>query len=179
MILPFQEKYPKVDPTAFIVENALVIGDVEIGVGANIWFYAVVRGDTNFIRIGSKCSIQDACVIHVGDKNPTILEDEVSLAHRVVVHGCRIKKRSLIGIGAIVLNGAEIGEESVVGAGSLVAPKTIIPPRTLALGVPAKPVRALREEDFELIRHTTDNYQNLKEIYRSFSQTGRNIDLKK
>jgi carbonic anhydrase/acetyltransferase-like protein (isoleucine patch superfamily) len=178
MILPFQGKYPKVDPTAFIVENALVIGDVEIGVGTNIWFYAIVRGDTNSIRIGSKCSIQDACVLHVGDKHPTILEDEVSLAHRVVVHGCRIKKRSLIGIGAIVLNGAEIGEESIVGAGSLVAPQTIIPPRTLALGVPAKPVRSLREEDFELIRHTTDNYQNLKEIYRSLSQNGRNVDLK-
>jgi gamma-carbonic anhydrase len=179
MILPFQGKYPKVDPTAFIVENALIIGDVEIGVGTNIWFYAVVRGDTNSIRIGSKCSIQDACVIHVGDKHPTILEDEVSLAHRAVVHGCRIKRRSLVGIGAIVLNGAEIGEESVVGAGSLVAPQTIIPPRTLALGVPAKPVRSLREEDFELIRHTTDNYQNLKEIYRSLSQNGSNIVSKK
>ena len=76
------------------------------------------------------------------------------------------------------MNGAEIGEESVVGAGSLVAPKTIIPPRTLALGVPAKPVRSLREQDFELIRHTTDNYQNLKEIYRSLLQPGRDIDLK-
>lgn len=176
--MPFQGKYPKIDPSAFIAENALVIGDVEIGPGANIWFYSIVRGDMNAIRIGSKCSIQDACVLHEGTY-PLIIEDEVSLAHRVVAHGCRIGKRSLIGIGTIILNGVEIGEESIIGAGSLVPPQTIIPPRTVAMGVPAKPVRSLREEDFDLIRHTIEDYQKLKEIYRSSSQSGRNSDLKK
>ena len=171
MIIPFQGKYPKIDPSAFVAENALVIGDVEIGPDTSIWFYSVIRGDTNAIRIGSRCNIQDACVLHVGERHPTILEDEVSLAHRVVVHGCRLKKRCLIGIGAIVLNGAEIGEEAVVGAGSLVAPQTIIPPRTLAMGVPAKPVRPLREEDFYMVNHTIEDYQKLKEIYRSLSRS--------
>jgi carbonic anhydrase/acetyltransferase-like protein (isoleucine patch superfamily) len=167
MIIPFQEKYPKVDPTAFIVDNAMVIGDVEIGPGANIWFYSIVRGDTNFIRIGSKCNIQDACILHVGKNFPLLIEDEVALGYRVVAHGCKIGRGSLIGIGAIVLNGAEIGEESIIGGGALVAPNSIIPPRTLAFGNPAKPVRPLDEKDFNMIRQTVRNYQNLREIYQS------------
>lgn len=177
MILEFKGKYPKVDPTAFIAENATVIGDVEIGPGANIWFHSVVRGDLNYIRIGSNCNIQDLCVLHVEkDLYPLFIEDGVVLGHRVVVHGCRIGKGSLIGIGAIVLNGAEIGEESIVGAGSVVTPQTIIPPRTLALGIPAKPIRPLEEKDFDMIRDTLNDYQNLKEIYQSFStQRGTRI----
>lgn len=167
MIIEFQGKYPKLDPTVFVAENAVIIGDVEIGAGANIWFHSIVRGDVNSIRIGSNCNIQDACVLHVvKDLHPLILEDEVVLGHRVVVHGCRIKRGSLIGIGAIVLNGAEIGEESIVGAGSLVTPQTIIPPRTLALGSPAKPVRSLNEKDLLMIQRTLGNYQRLKEIYQ-------------
>ncbi len=168
MILEYEGKYPKVDPTAFIAENAVVIGDVEIGPGANIWFHSIVRGDLNYIRIGANCNIQDACVLHVEkDLYPLFIEDGVVLGHRVVAHGCRIGKGSLIGIGAIVLNGAEIGEESIVGAGSVVTPKSIIPPRTLALGIPAKPVRSLDEKDFEMIRNTISDYQMLKRTYHS------------
>jgi len=170
MLMPFRGKIPKVDPTAFIAENALVIGDVEIGPEANIWFHCIVRGDVNYIRIGSNCNIQDACVLHVEkDGHALILEEDVVLGHRVVAHGCRIKKGSLIGIGAILLNGAEIGEESIVGAGSLVTPRTILPPRTLALGNPAKPVRPLKERDFELIQQTLSGYRDLKEVYRTGS----------
>lgn len=166
MIMDFKGKYPKVDPTAFIAENAMVIGDVEIGPGSNIWFHSIVRGDLNYIRIGSNCNIQDACVLHVEkDLYPLFLEDEVVLGHRVVVHGCRIGKGSLIGIGGIVLNNAEIGEESMIGAGSLVTPNTVIPPRTLALGSPAKPVRSLDEKDLQAIRNTLSDYQNLMKIY--------------
>ena len=169
MILEFKGRYPKVDPTAFVAENATVIGDVEIGPGANIWFNCVVRGDQNYIRIGSNCSIQDACILHVEYELPLIIEDEVAFGHRVIAHACTIRRGSLIGIGAIVLNGAEIGEESIVGAGSLVTPNTVIPPRTLALGNPAKPVRPLEEKDFELIRKTIRNYQGLKKVYHSAS----------
>ncbi len=96
---------------------------------------------------------------------PLVIDDEVAFGHRAVVHACRIGRGSLIGIGAVVLNGAEIGESSIVGAGSLVTPNTIIPPRTLALGNPAKPVRPLKEKDFQLIQNTLQNYQELKEIY--------------
>jgi carbonic anhydrase/acetyltransferase-like protein (isoleucine patch superfamily) len=180
MIMPFQGKCPKIDPSTFIAENALVIGDVEIGSDTSIWFYSIVRGDTNYIRIGSRCNIQDASVLHVGkDRDPLIIEDEVSLAHRVVVHGCRIRKRALIGIGSIVLNGAEIGEEAIIGAGSLVAPGSVIPPRMLAVGTPAKPIRSLREEDFAIIQLTINDYQSLKEVYRSSSPNGRNGDSKR
>jgi carbonic anhydrase/acetyltransferase-like protein (isoleucine patch superfamily) len=178
VILPFLGKSPRIDPSAFIAESAMVIGDVEIGPGTSLWFYSVVRGDNTFIRIGSRCVIQEGCVLHVGDEDPTLLEDEVSLAHRVTLHGCRIRKRALIGIGAIVLNGAEVGPESIVGAGSVVAPGSLIPSGTLAIGSPAKPVRSLREKDYELIRHTIEDYQRLKEIYQS-CPSGRNPDQKK
>ena len=169
MILEYEGKYPKVDPTAFVAENATVIGDVEVGPGTNVWFYSLVRGDQNYIRIGSNCSIQDASILHVEEELPLIIEDEVAFGHRVIAHACTIRRGSLIGIGAIVLNGAEIGEESIVGAGSVVTPGTIIPPGTLALGNPAKPVRPLEEKDFELIRRTIRNYQGLRKVYQSRS----------
>jgi carbonic anhydrase/acetyltransferase-like protein (isoleucine patch superfamily) len=140
---------------------------VEIGPEANIWFNCVVRGDQNYIRIGSNCSIQDASILHVEEELPLIIEDEVAFGHRVIAHACTIRRGSLIGIGAIVLNGAEIGEESIVGAGSLVTPNTVVPPRTLVIGNPAKPVRSLKEKDFELIRRTIRNYQGLGKIYKS------------
>ena len=166
MIIPFEGKYPKVDPTAFVADNAMIIGDVEIGARANIWFQSIVRGDGNAIRIGSNCNVQDACVLHIEKElHPLILEEDVVLGHRVVVHGCKIGRGALIGIGAIVLNGAEIGEESIIGAGSVVPPMSVIPARTLALGTPAKPVRPLDESDLSMIRQTLQNYQDLKAIY--------------
>lgn len=165
MIMDFKGKYPKVNPTVFIAENALIIGDVEIGPDTNIWFHSILRGDQNYIRIGSRCCVQDACILHVEKELPLVIDDEVAFGHRAVVHACRIGRGSLIGIGAVVLNGAEIGESSIVGAGSLVTPNTVIPPRTLALGNPAKPVRPLKEKDFQLIQNTLQNYQELKEIY--------------
>ena len=169
MILEFKGRYPKIHPTAFIAENAMVIGDVEIGPGSNIWFYSILRGDMNYIRIGSNVNIQDGCVLHIDKKfYPLIIEDEVVLGHRAVAHGCKIRRGSLIGIGAILLNGAELGEESIVGAGSVVTPNTIIPPRTLALGAPAKPIRPLNEKDLEMIKDTLQDYQDLKKIYQSF-----------
>jgi carbonic anhydrase/acetyltransferase-like protein (isoleucine patch superfamily) len=171
MILEFDGKHPKVDPTVFIAENAMVIGDVVIGPGANIWFQSIIRGDTNYIRIGANCNIQDACILHVvKDLNPVILEDNVVLGHRVVIHGCRIGRGSLIGIGAVVLNGAEIGEESIIGAGSVVAPTTVFPPRTLAMGIPAKAVRSVNDEDVRRIQGIVAEYLELTELYRQRSE---------
>jgi carbonic anhydrase/acetyltransferase-like protein (isoleucine patch superfamily) len=166
VIVEFCGKHPRVDPTAFIADHVMVIGDVEIGPRANIWYYSVVRGDLNYIRIGANCNIQDACVLHiVKDLHPLILEDDVVLGHRVVVHGCTIGRGSLIGMGAVVLNGAHIGEESMVGAGSVVAPGTIIPPRTLATGIPAKAVRTLHDSDIGLIQRTVQEYLELMDMY--------------
>ena len=171
MILTFRGKRPRIDPTVFVAENAVVIGDVEIKAGANIWFHSVVRGDANYIRIGANCNIQDACVLHgERDRHPLILEEGVVLGHRVVAHGCEIGRGAMIAIGAIVLNGAKIGEESIVGAGAVVTPHTVIPPRTLALGIPARPIRSLEHKDIQMVRETVQNYQALKKMYEARSR---------
>ncbi len=167
MIVGFDGKYPRVDPTAFIVDNAMVIGDVEIGPRTNIWFQSILRSDTNYIRVGSRCNIQDACVLHVAkDLHPVVLEDDVVLGHRVVAHGCRIRRGALIGIGAVVLDGAEVGEESIVGAGSVVSPGSVIPPRTLAMGIPARVIRTLEDKDIKKIRDIAEEYLELMELYK-------------
>jgi len=174
VVLPFQEKHPVIHSTAFIAENATVVGDVHIGQQTNIWFNCVIRGDTNTIRIGSRCNIQDSCVLHVvKDIHSVVLEDDVVLGHRVVAHGCRIGRGSLIGIGAIVLDGAEIGEESIIAAGSVVSPRSIVPPRTLAMGAPAKRVRTLTDSDISAIRGITEEYLGLMEVYEDIMSLPR------
>ena len=167
MILDYQGKHPKLAEDVFIAPNATIIGDVELGSGTNVWFYSLLRGDVNFIRVGTGCNIQDACILHVGrDRYPLILEDDVVLGHRVTVHGCQIACGAMIGIGATVLNGARIGEKTIIGAGSVVSPKTIIPSHVLALGTPARPVRELSEKDFQTIEHVRESYRKLLPIYK-------------
>lgn len=167
MIKNYKGITPKVAPTAFVAENALIIGDVEIGDDSGIWFNVVVRGDTNFVRIGKRTNIQDGSILHVNPvKYPLIVGDNITVGHRSILHGCTIKDGSLVGIGAIVLDGALVGEESIIGAGSLVAEGTVIPPRTLAMGIPAKAKRELTEKDLEMIRRTTANYAIYKDYYR-------------
>jgi len=175
MILEFEGKHPRVDPTVFVAENSLIIGDVELGEGTNVWFFCLLRGDVNSIRVGTGCNIQDGCILHVGsDHFPLVMESDVVLGHRVTAHGCHIGRGALIGIGATVLNGARIGEEAIVGAGSVVTTGAVIPPRTLALGTPAKPVRDLTERDFAMMKRTRRNYNNLMQVYNKtvFPQIG-------
>jgi len=175
MILEFEGKHPRVDPTVFVAENSLIIGDVELGEGTNVWFFCLLRGDVNSISVGTGCNIQDGCILHVGsDHFPLVMESDVVLGHRVTAHGCHIGRGALIGIGATVLNGARIGEEAIVGAGSVVTTGAVIPPRTLALGTPAKPVRDLTERDFAMMKRTRRNYNNLMQVYNKtvFPQIG-------
>ncbi len=167
MILDFQGKQPRIDSTAFIAPNALIIGDVELGAGANVWFFCLLRGDVNSIRIGSGCNIQDGSILHVArDRFPTVLEADVILGHRVTAHGCHIGRGALIGIGALVLNGARVGEEAIVGAGAVVTQGAVIPPRTLALGMPAKPVRDLTEADYAMMKRIRASYRDLTQTYQ-------------
>jgi carbonic anhydrase/acetyltransferase-like protein (isoleucine patch superfamily) len=167
LILPFQGRHPRWDESVFVEPSAHVVGDVEIGADSSVWFGSLVRGDVNFIRIGARTNVQDLSVIHVThDTHPTILEDEITVGHRAILHGCRVKNRSLIGMGAIVMDGAQVGPESVVAAGSVVGPGTCIPTRTLARGVPARVVRELTAEEIEEIRRSADRYVDLKNIYR-------------
>ena len=167
MIKVFNNLQPKIHETVFVAETAVVIGDVEIGANSSVWYNSIVRGDVNFIRIGERTNVQDNCIIHVSRKtHPTVLEDEVTLGHRVTLHGCYIETGSLIGIGAIVLDGARVGKNSLVAAGSLVTPNTQIPPGSLVMGSPAKVKRPLDNGEIEDLARFWQNYVELSEIYR-------------
>ena len=172
MISSYQGIFPTIHRSAFIEESARVIGDVHIGAESSVWFGAVVRGDVHWIRIGSRTNIQDQCILHVTHERFSLtVGDEVTVGHAVTLHGCVLNSRCLIGMGAIVMDGAEIGEEAVVGAGALVTERMKIPPRTLALGVPAKIVRALGPDEIADLKGSADNYVRYAENYRS--QGGR------
>jgi gamma-carbonic anhydrase len=167
MIKPFQNLQPKIHESVFIAEDAVVIGDVEIGENSSVWYGSILRGDVNYIRIGARTNIQDACVLHVSRKtHPTVLEDEITLGHRVTLHGCYVETGCLIGIGAIVMDGVRIGRNSLVAAGSLVTPGTQIPPRSLVMGSPAKVKRELTDEEVKDLERFWRNYVALSEIYR-------------
>lgn len=167
MIKTFQGKTPKIHETAFVTEDAIIIGDVEIGKESSVWFGCILRGDVNYIRIGKRTNIQDASVIHVSRKDhPTVLEDEITVGHRVTLHGCYIESNCLIGIGAIILDGARIGKNSLVAAGSLVTPNTIIPENSLVMGSPAKVKRQMSEDEVKDLERFWQNYVKLQKIYR-------------
>jgi len=166
MIRRFGDAVPRIAATAYIDETAQVIGDVVIGEHASVWPLAVLRGDMNYIRIGANVNIQDNCVVHVEtDLYPTILEDNVGVGHSVILHGCRIESRCLIGMGAIVLNGAVIGTGSMIAAGALVPERTVIPPGSLFLGFPGKVTRKLTEGDYERIDRNIAAYRKAKDQY--------------
>jgi gamma-carbonic anhydrase len=166
MIRPFGDKEPVIDTTAFIADTALVIGDVKIGEDSSVWFGAVVRGDVNHIRIGARTNIQDMTMIHVSSRtHATILEDEITVGHRVTLHGCHVESRCLIGIGAILMDGVRVGNNSLVGAGSLLTPGTQIPPRSLVLGSPAKVKRELTDDELLFLDRSWRNYTELKSKY--------------
>jgi len=153
MIKGFSGINPKIHKTCFIADSADVIGDVEIKGNSSIWFGTVLRGDMHYIKIGERTNIQDNCTVHVTtDLHPAIIGDEVTIGHNVIVHGCEIKDRCLIGMGAIIMDGAIIGEGSLVGAGALISPRTIIPPKSVVVGLPAKVIRQTTvDEDREII----------------------------
>ncbi len=172
MISPFKDKLPDIHNSAFIADDAVVIGDVVIGAEASIWFGAVIRGDVNFIRIGDRTNIQDATVIHVSSKtHSTVLENDITVGHRVTLHGCYVEAECLIGIGAILLDGVRVGRNSLVAAGSLLTPGTQVPPGSLVMGSPGKVKRELTEIEIEKIRQSAAKYVELAAIYRS-SETG-------
>lgn len=166
MIRSFKDKSPVIHSSVFVAEDAVIIGDVEIGENSSVWFGCMLRGDVNYIKVGVRTNIQDATVIHVSSKtHPTILEDEITIGHRVTLHGCHIESNCLIGIGSIILDGARIGKHSLVAAGSLVTPNTIIPPRSLVMGSPAKVKRELTDDEVEKYSRNWPNYVELSKIY--------------
>jgi carbonic anhydrase/acetyltransferase-like protein (isoleucine patch superfamily) len=151
-----------------VAEGAVVIGDVEVGERSSIWFGTVVRGDVNAIRIGARTNLQDLAVVHVTSRtHAAFLGDDVTVGHRVVVHGCTIRDRSLIGIAAVVLDGAVVGPDAMVGAGSLVPPRMVVPPGTLALGSPARVKRDLTPEEIANLGGSAARYAAHAARYRA------------
>ena len=143
-MLSYRGTWPRIHPSAWLATGAVVVGDVEIGADSSVWYGAVVRGDVNRIRIGARTNLQDHCVLHVtADRFSCTLGDEVTVGHRAVVHGCTVGDGALVGIGAIVLDGAELGEGSLVAAGAVVTSGAVVPDGMLAVGIPARVVRAL------------------------------------
>jgi carbonic anhydrase/acetyltransferase-like protein (isoleucine patch superfamily) len=166
LIKPYKGVHPKIHPTVFIVETAIIIGDVEIGEYSSVWFNAVVRGDVHYIRIGDRTNIQDLCMLHVTkDTHPLILGNDITVGHSVTLHGCTIKDRCLIGMGTTILDGAVVGEDCIIGAGALVTEGAMIPPGTLAIGMPAKPKRDLTEKEIARIRQSAQNYIDYARTY--------------
>ena len=157
-ILPFGERRPEVDESAFVAPGAYVIGRVEVGEESSIWYGAVLRGDLDEIRIGARTSIQDNAVIHIDEGYPATVGDDCIIGHAAVVHGCEVGDRCLIGMNATVLTGARIGEGSVVGAGALVPQGKKYPPRSLIVGVPARQVGEVTDEQAEAIARGAKSY---------------------
>lgn len=157
---------PVISPSAWVADSAEVIGRVELGEDASIWFQTVVRGDTDHIRIGAGTNIQDASVLHADHGSPLTIGRHVTVGHKVMLHGCTIGDESLIGIGAVVLNGAKIGKNCLVGAGALVTEGKEFPDGSMILGSPAKVVRQLTPEQIEGLRqgarHYVDNARRFK-----------------
>jgi carbonic anhydrase/acetyltransferase-like protein (isoleucine patch superfamily) len=158
--------HPKLGARVFIAENATVIGDVTIGDDASIWYGTVARGDVHYIRIGKRSNIQDNCTLHVTNGTfPLNIDDDVTLGHGVIAHGCTIRRGALIGMGAKVLDGAEIGEYAVVAAGSVVSEGMKVPPRTLVAGVPARVKRPLTDDEVRGLDRYWQHYVEYKDSY--------------
>ncbi len=167
MLLAYLGCMPQIDPSAYVQDSAQIIGDVCIGAQSSVWFNVVVRGDVHHIRIGARTNIQDNSTLHVTrDRWPTELGDEVTVGHAVILHGCRVGDRCLIGMGAIVMDGAEIGDDCLVAAGSLVTPDTKIAPGHLVVGRPASATRRLRPDELSYLRQSAANYVGHAAGYR-------------
>lgn len=175
MTYEFRGIRPTVGKNTWIAPSADVIGDVTFGSDCSIWFGTVIRGDVHYIKIGDRVSVQDLSMIHVthykksdkSDGYPTIVGDDVTIGHRVMLHGCTIEDACLIGMGATILDGAIIGKESIVGADALVTKNKIFPPRSLIMGSPAKVVRQLSDEEVKELYASALRYVSFKNEYQS------------
>jgi carbonic anhydrase/acetyltransferase-like protein (isoleucine patch superfamily) len=167
MILPYQRRYPTIHPSAFVAPGADVIGRVSLAKDSSVWFGCVLRGDVNRIEVGEATNIQDGSILHVDDAFPCRVADHVHVGHHANLHGCVVERGAMIGIGAIVLSGSRVGAGAIVGAGSVVLEGTAIPPRMLAVGVPARVVRPVTQRDLAYIRRWVAKYVRLARAYRA------------
>jgi len=171
VILPHKGINPVIPESCFIAPSADIIGDVELGEESSVWFQVVIRGDVNRIRIGARTNVQDGSVLHVTRNVPPMkgasltIGDDVTIGHRVTLHGCTLGSRILVGMGAVILDEAVIGEDSIVAAGALVTKGKQFPPKSLIQGAPAKAVRELTAEELQLLKASANNYVGDTQLY--------------
>jgi carbonic anhydrase/acetyltransferase-like protein (isoleucine patch superfamily) len=159
LVLPIDDIWPLLGRDVFVAPNATLIGDVELGDEASVWFGAVIRADIGPIRVGPRTNIQDLSCLHLtGEVSTTTIGADVTVGHNAILHGCSVGDGCLVGMGSIILDNAEIGAESLIAAGALVTPRTIIPPRSLVRGSPGKVVRQVTDEEVETIRAGSAHY---------------------
>ncbi|MEX2504387.1 MAG: gamma carbonic anhydrase family protein [Egicoccus sp.] len=171
-VLRANDHTPRIAPDAFVAEGATVAGNITIGARSSIWFGTVVRSEYAEVTIGEETNLQDLTVVHADPASPVTIGDRVTVGHRVILHGCRVDDDALIGMGAVVMNGAVIGEGAVVAAGAVVTEGTQVPPRTIAMGVPAKVVE---REVPEIPRPNVAGYVHLAEVYREAEPVPRDV----
>lgn len=157
---------PTVAPSAFIAPGATVVGNVTLGEKASVWFNTTLRGDINSIEVGAHSNVQDGAVVHVADQFGAVIGEWVTVGHNAIVHACTVEDEVLIGMGAIILDGARIGARSIIGAGALVTGNTVIPPGSLVLGSPAKVVRTLTADEQDGIKSWAERYVALSRLYQ-------------
>jgi carbonic anhydrase/acetyltransferase-like protein (isoleucine patch superfamily) len=166
MILKFKNFYPDIHANAWVAPSADLIGNIEIGEDSSVWFGCVIRSDVNEVRIGKNTNIQDLSCIHTDTNTKTIIGDNVTVGHKVMLHGCTIEDNCLIGMSATILDNAVIGEGSIVGANSLVTAGKVFPPRSMIMGSPAKVVKELTQEDVDKLIAHAKHYVDYKNDYR-------------
>ncbi|WP_163996517.1 gamma carbonic anhydrase family protein [Pyxidicoccus caerfyrddinensis] len=165
---PFRGVTPRVDPSCFVEDSAQVVGDVELGEDSSVWFNAVLRGDVNPIRIGKRTNIQDLTMVHVTTElHATHVGDDVTVGHRVILHGCVVGNRVLVGMGAILMDGVEVGDECIIGAGALLTPGTKVPPGSLVVGSPGKVKRPITDEERQFLLLSAQHYVQLAAEHRA------------
>ncbi len=166
MLKSWKGIFPKVDPSAFVDDSAQIIGDVTVGPESSVWFNAIIRGDVNIIRIGTRTNVQDGSVLHVTRETyPLTLGDDITVGHNVTLHGCNIEGPALIGIGAIILDGAHLEPNVIVAAGSLVPERMRVESSALIMGAPAKLRRALTDEEIGWLKRSAINYVHYRLDY--------------
>lgn len=175
MLYPFLGQEPHIPTSCFVAASADVIGDVTLMELSSIWFNVTIRGDVNWIRIGSSTNIQDNSMVHVTRQTaPTTIGDRVTIGHAAVIHGCTIEDDVLVGVGAIILDGVTVGSGSMIGAGAVVPPGVSIPPDSVVLGTPGKVVRETTPEERVMIRQNAENYVHYRAIYLGLERPDSN-----
>lgn len=170
MIITYKGKTPKIAESAFIADNAVIIGDVEIGEGSSVWFGAVIRADNNKITIGKNSNVQDNCTLHTDEEFVMTIGDNVTIGHNAVVHGCVLEDNVLVGMNSTVLNGAHIRKNSLIGAGAMVKGNSDFPEGSMIVGAPAAVKSPLKPSGIESIQEAADEYVYLGPIYKEMQK---------